>query len=38
MKFSVLMSVYRNDKSEDFRTAVESVAIRQTLQFDGDSL
>lgn len=34
MKFSVLMSVYRNDKPEDFRTAVESVTIRQTLQPD----
>lgn len=33
-KFSVLMSVYRNDNADDFRTAVESVAIKQTLKPD----
>lgn len=32
--FSVLMSVYCNDKPEDFRTAVESISIRQTVQPD----
>lgn len=32
--FSVLMSVYRNDKPEDFRVAVESVTVRQTLKPD----
>ncbi len=31
-KFSVLMSVYRNDKPEDFRTAIESVSIKQTVR------
>lgn len=31
MQFSVLMSVYGKDKPEDFRTAVESVSIRQTV-------
>lgn len=31
MNFSVLMSVYRNDKPEDFRTAVESISIMQTV-------
>lgn len=30
--FSVLMSVYKNDKAEDFRTALESVTTRQTVQ------
>lgn len=29
--FSVLMSVYRNDRPEHFRAAVESVTVRQTL-------
>lgn len=33
-KFSVLMAVYKNDKPEDVRVAVESVTIRQTLQPD----
>lgn len=32
MDFSVLMSVYRNDKPEDVRTAVESISTRQTLK------
>ena len=32
ISFSVLMSVYRNDKADCVRTAVESVTIRQTLQ------
>lgn len=32
ISFSVLMSVYRNDKAECVRMAVESVTIRQTLQ------
>lgn len=32
--FSVLMSVYRNDKPADLRTAVESVSIKQTVQPD----
>lgn len=32
--FSVLMSVYRNDNADDFRTAVESVTIKQTLKPD----
>lgn len=32
--FSVLMSVYRNDKPEDFCVAVESVTVRQTLKPD----
>lgn len=31
MQFSVLMSVYGKDNPEDFRTAVESVSIRQTV-------
>ena len=30
--FSVLMSVYKNDKPEDFRIALESVTTRQTLK------
>ena len=30
--FSVLMSVYKNDKPEDFRIALESVTTKQTLQ------
>lgn len=30
--FSVLMSVYKNDKPEDFRTALESVTTKQTLK------
>ena len=30
--FSVLMSVYKNDKPEDFRVAVESITIRQTVK------
>lgn len=33
-KVTVLMSVYKNDKPEDFRTAVESITIKQTLQPD----
>lgn len=31
-KFSVLISVYKNDKPEDFRTAVESISIHQTVK------
>ncbi len=31
MKFSVLMSVYRNDSPEFFRQAIESVTVRQSL-------
>lgn len=31
---SVLISVYRNDKPEDFRAAIESVTIKQTLPPD----
>ena len=34
MEFSVLMSVYRNDKASDVYTAVESVSIKQTVQPD----
>ena len=34
MKFSVLMSVYRNDKPEDFLEAVKSVSVKQTLPPD----
>lgn len=30
--FSVLISVYKNDKEEDFRFALESVTIKQTVQ------
>lgn len=30
--FSVLISVYKNDNPVDFRTAVESVSIKQTVQ------
>lgn len=30
--FSVLISVYNNDKSEDFRAALESITSRQTLK------
>lgn len=30
--FSVLMSLYKNDRPDYFRTAVESISIRQTLQ------
>ncbi len=30
--FSVLMSVYKNDKPEDFRIALESVTTKQTLK------
>ena len=32
MDFSVLMSVYRNDDPRDFKTALESVTVCQTLQ------
>ena len=32
--FSVLMSVYRNDKPEDFRLAVESISEKQTVAPD----
>ncbi len=32
--FSVLMSVYKNDNPQDFRTAVESISIKQTVQPD----
>ena len=31
MEFSVLVSVYKNDKAEDFRTALKSVTFEQTL-------
>ena len=30
MEFSVLISVYKNDKADDFRSALESVTIKQT--------
>ena len=30
--FSVLLSVYRNDNPEHFRTAVESISLKQTLR------
>lgn len=32
MNFSVLISVYKNDKSDDFRTALESITTNQTLK------
>ena len=32
--FSVLMSVYRNDKPDDVRTAVESITIKQSVKPD----
>lgn len=32
MDFSVLISVYRNDKADDFRTALESVTIMQSVK------
>lgn len=32
MSFSVLISVYKNDKAEDFKTALDSVTINQTLK------
>lgn len=32
MSFSVLISVYKNDKAEDFRTALESITTNQTLK------
>ena len=32
--FSVLISVYKNDNPDDFRTAIESVTIKQTVQPD----
>jgi len=32
ISFSVLISVYKNDKAEDFRTAVESITTNQTLK------
>ena len=32
MNFSVLISVYKNDKAADFRTALESITARQTLK------
>lgn len=31
-KFSVLMAVYKNDNPQDFRVAVESVTLKQTLK------
>lgn len=31
-KFSVLMAVYKNDNPQDFRVAIESVTIKQTLK------
>lgn len=33
-KYSVLISVYKNDNSQDFRTAIESVTVKQTVQPD----
>jgi len=30
--FSVLISVYRNDNADDFRTAMESITLKQTLR------
>lgn len=32
MIFSVLISVYKNDKAADFRTALESITTNQTLK------
>lgn len=32
MNFSVLISVYKNDKAEDFHIALESITTRQTLK------
>lgn len=32
MQFSVLMSAYKNDNADDFRTAVESISKNQTLR------
>lgn len=32
MSFSVLISVYKNDKAEDFRTALDSITTQQTLK------
>lgn len=32
MSFSVLISVYKNDKAEDFHTALESITTRQTIK------
>ena len=32
MSFSVLMSVYKNDNANDFRTALDSVVVNQTLR------
>lgn len=33
-QFSVLLSAYKNDRAEDFRSAVESISIKQTLKPD----
>lgn len=30
--FSICMSVYKNDKAEDFRIALESITTKQTLK------
>ena len=32
IRFSVLISVYKNDKAVDFRTALESITTNQTLK------
>ena len=32
MNFSVLLSVYKNDKAEDFRIALESITTKQTVK------
>lgn len=32
MSFSVLISVYKNDKAEDFRAALDSITTKQTLK------
>lgn len=32
MSFSILISVYKNDRAEDFRTALESITTAQTLK------
>ena len=32
MNFSVLLSVYKNDKAEDFRIALQSITTKQTVK------
>ena len=32
MSFSVLISVYKNDKAEDFKSALDSVTTSQTMK------